>query len=410
MLVNTDREEHKLQTLINHESDIVIVIDHHLDTNKLASLTKNNRQIFSKYTIYGTPSLKRGILILVKKCCGCKLANVKSLANNDILSFDIILPDMTIIKTCAIYAPSKDTPLFWDAVHEEINKGDTINKVILGDFNVTLDHKIDSSGYKTDPHPKSRTVINNWLENETYVDVYRHYNPETPSYTFRTKDCKKKSRLDYCLSSPNLIPFINNITHLAHNHLNADHSSIIIDLDFTNTTQGKGIFRCPPNAHKDKHYMKLIKNSIKRAIYTCIESAPGTELEIGLLEARIKLEEELSSLQNKTPHWNTQNRQNTLQHTIGHLLSNEPTNETLIERPLTIDKPNLLEFILLKIKEDTIIYSKRTKHTHITQDTELKQTLQELISEPESDTNTILIHDTQQQIEELETKLLYDNL
>jgi hypothetical protein len=33
-----------------------------------------------------------------------------------------------------------------------------------------------------------------------------------------------------------------------------------------------------------------------------------------------------------------------------------------------------------------------------------------LISEPESDTNTILIHETQQRIEELETKLLYNTL
>jgi hypothetical protein len=156
--------------------------------------------------------------------------------------------------------------------------------------------------------------------------------------------------------------------------------------------------------------VQLIKNTIKRAIYSCIDSTPGTKLEIGLLEARIKLEEEQSSLQNKIRNCNTHNRQNALRHTIALLLSNEPTNETLIERTLTIEKPNLLEFILQKIKEVTIICSKRTKHTHITQDTELKHTLQELISEPESETNTILIHETQQQIEELEAKLLYNTL
>ena len=48
------------------------------------------------------------------------------------------------------------------------------------------------------------------------------------------------------------------------------------------------------------------------------------------------------------------------------------------------------------MKEDTIIFSKRSKHDHFTQDNKLKETLQDLISEPESDENTILIHETQQ--------------
>ena len=85
MKIGTDREEHKLGTIINTNSDIVIIIDHHLDTQKLASLTKNNRQILSKFTIHGTPSLKRGILVLVKKSCGCKVTNIKNSWENDII-------------------------------------------------------------------------------------------------------------------------------------------------------------------------------------------------------------------------------------------------------------------------------------------------------------------------------------
>ena len=77
MKIGTDREAHKLQTVINTNSDIVILIDHHLDQQKLAYLTRNNRQILSKFTIHGTPSLKRGILVLVKKSCGCKITNVQ---------------------------------------------------------------------------------------------------------------------------------------------------------------------------------------------------------------------------------------------------------------------------------------------------------------------------------------------
>ena len=76
---------------------------------------------------------------------------------------------------------------------------------------------------------------------------------------YRNTTYKLKSRLDYCLSSPSLIPYINNISHLSHNYMNTDHASVVIDLDFTNTSRGKGIFRSPPNAHNDLTYTRLIK-------------------------------------------------------------------------------------------------------------------------------------------------------
>ena len=68
---------------------------------------------------------------------------------------------------------------------------------------------------------------------------------------------------------------------------------------------------------------------------------------------------------------------------------------------LTISKPNLFEFILQKMKEDTIIYAKRTNTGHFNEDTLLKEKLQDLISDPESDENTILIYETQQQLDTL---------
>ena len=122
MLIGSDREAHKLHTIIDNNSDIAILLDHHMDTRKLQTLTKNNRQIMSGYTIYGTPSIKRGILILVKKRSGCKLSNIENLANNDILSFTITMPDMSVIHTTAIYAPTADISTFWDTVREAFKK------------------------------------------------------------------------------------------------------------------------------------------------------------------------------------------------------------------------------------------------------------------------------------------------
>ena len=99
-----------------------------------------------------------------------------------------------------------------------------------------------------------------------------------------------------------------------------------------------------------------------------------------------------------------------LKHTIAQLMSQEPTNEAILSRPLSISKPQILEFILLKIKDDTIVYSSRENTKHNNTEAELKTTLQQLISEPESDENSLLIHNTQTQLEDLETKFLYNIL
>ena len=69
----------------------------------------------------------------------------------------------------------------------------------------------------------------------------------------------KPVNLSQDLSSPTLIPFIKNISHLSKNYINTDHATVVIDLDFTNTSRGKGTFRSPPNAHNDPTYIKLIK-------------------------------------------------------------------------------------------------------------------------------------------------------
>ena len=410
MKIGSSHEEKKLGTLLDLNSDIIFLLDHHMDEQKKASLLKNNRKLLSQFTFHGTPSLKRGILILAKKNCGCKITHIKNEWENDMALFEITLPDTTIVSTLIIYAPSKDSPKFWEQAYEEINSTSNDLKLIIGDFNCTLDHKLDTLGYKTDPHPKSRTIINNWLENEMFIDTFRHFNPDIKSFTFRTKNCKLRSRLDYCLTSPSLIQYVKRISHIAHNYANTDHSSVLIEIDVTNTPRGKGIFRCPPNAHNDPSYQRLIKNSIKKSIFESLVKSQENKLQCGLFEARIRLEEELDAIQTMIPNWNTQYRQQTLEHTIAILLSNEPTNEELINRHLSISKPQLLEYILHNMKSDTIAFSKKDKHTTNNHLNHLKATLQDLISEPESEENSIAIHETQEEIEIMETKVLYDSL
>ena len=269
---------------------------------------------------------------------------------------------------------------------------------------------MDQIGYKTDPHPKSRKVINQLLEQEILVDSYRHLNPETKSYTFRTKNGRKRDRLDYGLISPSLIPYLKKSTHIAHHFDNTDHSTIALEIDITNSKKGKGIFRCPPLLHKNTDYQILIKNSIKKAIFSCIPKTQKIQLQEALFETRIKLYEEYMSLHTKIPNWNTQNRKDTLEFTMNTLLSLEPTNEELLAGDLTINKAALLEYVLLQMKTDTIAFMKQSKKIEHDKEQTLREELQTLIEEDIDDNNIEQIYTIESQIKNIETKKLYDAL
>ena len=99
-----------------------------------------------------------------------------------------------------------------------------------------------------------------------------------------------------------------------------------------------------------------------------------------------------------------------MEHTIGVLLSNEPTNAELLEHPLDISKPTLLELVLTQLKDDTINYSKRDKTTKSQRKFELKAELQSLICEPDTVENNIAIHDKTVELESIEEEDLRGKL
>ena len=206
-----------------------ILLDHHLDKAKLNKLKKRHRLTLSQFTVHGYPTLAWGILIFLKKSSGATISNVLTNNNKDTLPFTLTLPDLTQIDVLAVYAPSKDNPNgFWNTVHNISSQGKAEHRIIIGDFNCTLNHAKDSSGYESDPHPKSRKVINSLIDNQEFIDSFRHFNPNKTGFTYRAfkkEKCDLRGRLDYGLISPSLLPFVKNVTHTAHNYDITDHAT-----------------------------------------------------------------------------------------------------------------------------------------------------------------------------------------
>ena len=137
-------EAQKLRTFLNITSDVHIVIDAHLDSNKIATIRKRHRQMLSSYSILGYPSKKRGLIVFLKRSSGCTVSKLNNNNNPDTLLFELELPDTTKIDILAVYAPSKDLPTFWDESHLLLNNSDNMHKILIGDYNCTINHQNDA--------------------------------------------------------------------------------------------------------------------------------------------------------------------------------------------------------------------------------------------------------------------------
>jgi exonuclease III len=219
--------------------------------------------------------------------------NLSTNNNQDTPHFTLTLPDLTAINVLAVYAPSKDNPIgFLNSVHNISNQGQAEHRIILGDFNCTFNHDMDSSGYESDPHPKSRKDFNSLIDNQKFVDSFRHYHPNKTKYTYRAfrKDkCDLRGRLDYGFISPSLLPYLKKVSHTAQNYDVTDHATYYISLDITESKRGKGIFRCSPTMHKDIEYQRLIRNTIRQSVYDSLKETPSIKLTEALFHSRILL-------------------------------------------------------------------------------------------------------------------------
>ena len=141
----------KLLAIRNLDSDVSIIIDSQMDERDESSLFKAHRTIMSEYNIISNYTKPRGITILLKKRTGITLGNVDANDEN-IIILSILTASNETIDIAAIYGPS-------ERVSDKLDNRGYKHKIIIVDWNTTLDACNDQLNYITDPHKKSREVI-----------------------------------------------------------------------------------------------------------------------------------------------------------------------------------------------------------------------------------------------------------
>ena len=291
------------------------------------------------------------------------LANPILVDKDSTIIFDLNNNIDTKISVAACYAPShKDDEDYFLHVKEILDTRPSPYQLMLGDFNTVLDYTKDQSGYITDPHTKTRAVLQTWEEEEELVDCYRQEHPNEICYTFRTKSHLKKARLDYALASPPLLEHIVSIDHHYIDEELTDHSATVIKVDITKYPKGPGVFRAHPLIEQNKTYASLISNTIRAAILDNIEDKDQTIHDnIQILKTKCSLQEELHTIVQlqKNHKWETRDRQTELTTKIVELSLQEVQQETLLkDYKLSTSYSGILTQIISHIQQETIHFQK----------------------------------------------------
>ena len=141
---------------------------------------------------------------------------------------------------CNIYAPNKDTPSFFVSTIEKAVESEG-NIIIVGDFNLTLNTKLDRKG-KLCNNDKSMEVLNQAINDLMFQDIWRARNEGVIRWTSqRKKPVHTASRINYGLVSAGLAQYVQSVFYVPG--LMSDHSAFFMSICFKEEQRGVGYWK-----------------------------------------------------------------------------------------------------------------------------------------------------------------------
>ena len=178
-----------------------------------------------------------------------------------------------------IYGPNEDKNIFLQISWTLLKACQMIIR-FGGDFIVILDFELDRTGGSNQAvtNNKAREVIQQWLNDEILVDVWRVRNQEKRVYTWsRRKPVPVCSRLDLFLVSFSLQGFIEK-TEIKPGFM-TDHSMIMIKLVTNGNKRGPGFWKFNSKLLENEDYIKMVKQTIKDTVQDNPDTDPPLLLE-----------------------------------------------------------------------------------------------------------------------------------
>ena len=172
----------------------------------------------------------RGVCTLISKSCKCKIKSLYQDQEGRVQILEI-QNNAELFHIVNIYAPNEDDPNFFVNIFQQIVALLIGDVLICGDFNLVLQPQLDRTGdhsYK----PKALSCLNDLMEQQDMIDVWRCQNPEEVYYSWKRIKNAKLSGIANKVSNIQYAP-----------GYKSDHASIQITLNFGHSFQGPGYWK-----------------------------------------------------------------------------------------------------------------------------------------------------------------------
>ena len=234
---------------------------------------------------HGT-SNARGVAVLVGDKCALNVEKVDSDLEGRILACRVNTGDK-IIGLINVYAPNEDKSSFADSIEFYLQKTNTENIIINGDFNLALNPEVDRVGTSTNNNKLKESLIN-LMRTYHLNDLWRIRNPTEKQFTWFKIDAKNKkfkgSRIDFMLVSAGLDTDVQNIMFLPG--LQTDHRAVYAAVETKESKRGAGYWKFNNSLLQEECYVRYIEEELKKDLL-CSENMPHiTKWEV--LKKRIK--------------------------------------------------------------------------------------------------------------------------
>ena len=223
--------------------------------------------------------------MLTSKVWKEKITNVHRCTQGRKLILDIQDGDDTI-TLAVVYAPNEDNPAFFQELANNLRARQE-KKIIVGDFNLTLDVEKDRKNTFCNNN-KARDEVENIMEEFKLKETWRERNEESREYSWFKRSSgqqeRKASRIDFALISGGLDQNVKEITYISS--IKTDHRAIYIVLDLTENSRGRGYWKLNTLLLNNKEFVKSMNIELDRVLNSTEEKNPSERWEC--IKTRIK--------------------------------------------------------------------------------------------------------------------------
>ena len=209
--------------------------------------------------------------VFVKKELYSLISNVYRDLEGRVIIFDIIENDVKI-SIAVIYAPNQDNPEFFRDIRD-ILKTRSEHKVIVGDFNLTLDVDLDRENTYCN-NENARKSVEDMMEEFSLSDVWRIQHGDKREFSWRKKKSRplKASRIDFSLVSAGIDQKVELTQYLTS--VFTDHRAFYMCIITQPFERGTGYWKLNNTLLRNKEFIETINGEIARTLLSTVLTPP----------------------------------------------------------------------------------------------------------------------------------------